>query len=251
MPTVVNPNFGQGSSRARFKQNYLKFQVDFSDINKEFGLFIKALGKDLSQELKRRKTADKIADRSINSLKQTKSTTSGRVRAIMDALKHRPKYGVKSSGSGKIGRFNVRQTYVSVANVKHLDRQTQISALDRAFPPRHNAPFAGNPLKKTGQESKNQKRNALWRIFEYPTKASYPIMSRGPLSLRYTTSKDGNSQWHYSRSVTWKGTGRNASSMYYLLNSARQVYKGDQLTFTREVKRGVKKIIETKTRFRK
>jgi hypothetical protein len=248
MARPVNPNFGKSTNRTSFKRNYLKFQVDFQDINKELGVFIKALGKDLSLELKSKHTGEKMAKGPIRNLQETFSPKSGRVKTLMKAIMHKPKYGFESSGN-KIGRFNIRRAHVKVANIGYLDQQTKISTLDKRFPPRHNAPFAGNPLKKTGQASKS--KHSLWRILEYVTKNRYPIKAQGPMSLRYTTNKDNNSRWHIARTVTWYGTNRGAFSAYYLLDSSRRVYKDDQAVFSREIKRGVKKIIETKTRFKR
>jgi len=249
MGQPVLPSGGFKKKRISTKRNVWQFQVDFSDINKELGVLIKVLGKDLIQELKSKHVAEKVAKRAADSLATQYSPSSGRIRAIMDAVQKNAQYA-KYKTSISVGRFKtVNGIKIGVAKLSYLDKMTKISALDRAYPPVHKTSFMGDVKKKIGQESKN--RNFLWKILEHREKKSYTIPTTAPGPVVYTSSKDGYSRFHVSRAVTWHGTGRGAFSAYYLLNSAREVYKSDQVLFTKYVASGVAKMIRQRTRFRK
>jgi len=228
------------------------FHLDMSDLYKELGIFTKALGKDLAKEMETKNVGDKILKNTENNLLESMPKGSGRIQRLISTMKSKQKYTFKTvpGGGRKGGGSSPRLALVQLVNIKEMDKKTLIARLDRDFPPKHNAPFAGNPLKRIGSPTKNNPRNSLWRILEHVTKTRYPIAARSAKFLYYTKASDGFSKWHITKRTTWYGTNKGAFSAYYLLDSQRQVYKEDRKIFENEFKKGVKKVIQTKTRFR-
>jgi len=229
-----------------------KFHYDESDLLKEFRKFAIQLGEPLADKLKAYKTGNRMLNNAENLLTvMTESPESPRIKTIIKSLYELQSYKSKTTGA-PVRRIKPRKVMVGLVNIKNMDKKTNIAVLDRQFPQHHIAPFNDppNPPKRTGQATKTRPQNALWRIFEYPTKPTYtiPTIAKGPLV--YTSSSDGYSRWHISRSVQWKGKNKGAFAAYYILNQQRQVYNEDKVIFKNMVRRAIKVIILTRTRFR-
>jgi hypothetical protein len=244
-------------------RSYVSFIVDNSGIKKGFREFASQLALEVSKEIKSTQTHNKILSNVDNRLKQKYPGKSGRITAIMSAMRigrvvkqipHsesvgiNPSAGIRRAGVGLVGRSTGKDVRMSLVSIKAMNERTRIATLDAKFRPRHKASFSDprNPRKRIGSPSSY--RYSLWSILERRNKTSYPIIGSQRL-LAFTKASDGYTKWHRPRSVMWRTT-KASTHANYLLNNAREVYDEDKRKFKRAVESGVVKYLTTKSRFR-
>jgi hypothetical protein len=226
-----------------------------SRVVKQLDKFNGLMGKSLLNEVKKAHPAKQIRDKVGLRLAQRTSTSSKRVRSILTHMKKNTRYTSTKSGNGKMIK-GINGLKMNTIDISIMDKETNIKRLDQKHPQPHDAPFpaSSSELKRNLRPAAIEYRKgfSLWRLFELPSSKSYNIPKASSGRMRFTSSLNGYSGFILARSVSWKaGSGRGvASSAYYMLNSSREVYKGDQWIFANAVSRGITKIIQ-RTGFKK
>jgi hypothetical protein len=234
-------------------RSYFAFFVNTNDILNELGKFNKALGQDLKSHMEASNPARTIQKNISRHLGSMASTRSKRIQTILNSMSKGRKYTTFDSKPAKHTGVS-KSLRMQMINIKIMDKETNIGRLDKLYPQKHKAEFAGNPVKKLKGKAKayrKQEKFSLWRMYEYVTSGAYKIPQKAKGPLLFTASNDGYSSWIVSRQVQFLATGRGpSSSAYYMLNESRRMYKSDKEVFSKAVSRGIKRVIETKTRFK-
>ena len=244
------------------KTSSVHFSSNFTDIEKEFRKVGTVLGSQLAKELAARDVPDQLLDNVLDRLSARYPfaihVPVGRIERLKQVLRYQKRVKSSASGSGAggyktTGTVTAKTTLVQIGNIKALDTYTQIARLDKgATRMRHYSPWDGNPKKKNSGSA--ARRFHLWRLLEFPRRSSYRIASTASRrsKLAFTTSRDGFSQFHRRRWVSWSSTALTGSSkFYFLLDAQRELYAEDKAIVKRSVEESVRFLIANKTRFHK
>lgn len=231
------------------------FSVSTWDIEKELRAFNNKIGKELLGHLKQEDPGRHIQRLIEHRLSTRAPMGSGRIKRILTAMRKHKNYTKSLGGSTKMSGPG-RVVTLNMINKKTMDKDTNIGRLDADFKQYHKADFAEEEdrvkkLRGPAMSYRKQVRFSLWRMFEYEFNSkNYKIPKTSSGRMKFTSSKNNYSAWYFRRSVNWKaGPKGAANSAYYILNSSRKMYKNDKGIFARSVFRGVKSILENKTRF--
>lgn len=229
------------------------FSVNTDDLLKELRKFSAAISTDLRKHLGTEDPGRKIQKRITGRLGTMAPRTSRRIQDLLAAMSKRKRYrAVRGRPTKHVSP--IHNIMMQMIDIPTMDTATNLGRLDKLYPQRHIAEFAGNPVKKLSPAAKTyreQRRFSLWRMYEYYTPGAYTIPKRAKGPLLFTSKQDGNSSWIVSRKVQYTVSSRSvASSSYYILNDSRKLYKGDKQIFANSIGSGIKRLIATKTRFK-
>jgi hypothetical protein len=221
--------------------------------------FRKSVGNDLAKEVRKLRTLDKITNNVVNRLNErypfAVHVPTGRIREVIKSI---------SKGTKRRDALKGNQTslVLGVGHIKTLDRDTQISKLDRSHPMRHMSLKRGNPKKSSAPSAS---RYHLWRLLEKKRKTSYTIKpSKHPtlnFTLAYRTSQqdDGKKggfsgedyEWQSKISVRWRSAYlANAEKFNYFITLQKTVHDEDKRIMKRSVESALHKLIK-ESKFRR
>lgn len=235
------------------------FSVSFSEIEKEMGKLANAITSDLPKLVDQERVTNRVVSNVLRRLDQrypfSPHVYSGRIGHLARTLGERKKVfsekALSNTGApAKYKRNLVNDVVMGIGHIPTLDKKTKISKLDSEskLKARHLAPFANNPIKRSGGTSKY--RYELWRLLEFPRRTAYPITTANARLLRYTSEYDGFSSWQFKKTVLWRSSYlASKNKFYYMLTAQRTMYDEDKKIFTEAVANGVARLIAERTRF--